>query len=93
MCGRDVFFSWSKARGVGPVVVAYNHVHRINMLDSEIYPIWLKFDVVSQQQGSETTNIEPTVPEAQLRLCLLLAHVMCARGLAILLGPGLAPSI
>ena len=63
------------------------------MLDSEIYPIWLKFAVVSQQQGSETTNIEPAVPEAQLRLCLLLAHVMCARGLAILLGPGLAPSI
>ena len=88
-----MFFLVGGRRGGWGVVVAYNHVHRINMLDSEIYPIWLKFAVVSQQQGSETTNIEPAVPEAQLRLCLLLAHVMCARGLAILLGLGLAPSI
>ena len=88
-----MFFLVGGRRGGWGVVVAHNHVHRINMLDSEIYPILLKFAVVSQQQGSETTNIEPAVPEAQLRLCLLLAHVMCARGLAILLGLGLAPSI
>ena len=68
MCVGGMFFLVGGRRGGGGVVVAYNHVHRINMLDSEIYPIWLKFAVVSQQQGSETTNIQPAVPEAQTRL-------------------------
>ena len=68
MCVGGMFFLVGGRRGGWGVVVAYNHVHRINMLDSEIYSIWLKFAVVSQQQRSETTNIQPAVPEAQTRL-------------------------